>query len=43
MTALRHTTALLGSRRQCVALDQRDPFEMIGQYARGQKSGHAST
>src|SRR5215467_3186829 len=30
----RHTHGLLGSRRQCVARDQGDAFEMSGQYAR---------
>jgi hypothetical protein len=43
MTALWYATALLGMRRQCIALDQADSFEMIGQYTSGQKSGHAST
>jgi len=43
MAALRHATALLGLRRQCIALDQADSSEVVGQYPGGQKSGHAST
>jgi hypothetical protein len=42
MAALRYATALLRLRGQCVALDQADSFEMIGQHATSQKSSHAS-
>jgi hypothetical protein len=43
VSALRNAAAMLGRIQEPVAVDHRDPGVRLGQHARGEQAGHASS